>query len=135
MLLNPMVKDSNVWNQTIQRASKRWGTVLFRGALSIVAGILILSINWTLGDLAVFLGAYLIFRGLTQAFNAPLGGSGWAYYLVSGLLAVAAGLFVLAWPGPTLLVTAIFIGAAIVVFGTMNVAGAISNRHWASYWW
>jgi uncharacterized membrane protein HdeD (DUF308 family) len=135
MLLNPMVKDEAVWNQTIERASKRWWAVLFSGVLSIAAGVLILSINWTLADLAVFLGAYLIFRGLVQIFNAPLGGSGWAYYLASGGLGVAAGLLVAAWPGPTLLITAIFIGASIVVFGTMNIAGAISNRRWASYWW
>jgi uncharacterized membrane protein HdeD (DUF308 family) len=135
MLLNPMVKDDADWNRVLERASKRWWSVLFSGALSSAAGILILSINWTLADLAVFLGAYLIFRGFVQAFSAPLGGSGWAYFSASGLLSVAAGIVVVAWPGPTLLITAIFIGVAIVAYGTMNVAGAISNRRWASYWW
>jgi uncharacterized membrane protein HdeD (DUF308 family) len=87
MLLNPMVKDDAGWNHVLERASKRWCSVLFSGALS------------------------------------------------SGLLGVAAGIVVVAWPGPTLLITAIFIGVAIVAWGTMNVAGAISNRRWASYWW
>jgi uncharacterized membrane protein HdeD (DUF308 family) len=135
MLLNPMTKDEGVWNGIVERASKRWWSILFSGALSIAAGVIILSIDWTLADLAVFLGAYLIFRSFVQIFNAPLGGSGGAYFLGSGLLGFAAGVLVLAWPGPTLLVTAIFIGVAIVFFGTMNIAGAISNRRWASYWW
>jgi uncharacterized membrane protein HdeD (DUF308 family) len=130
-----MVKDHDAWDRMIERASKRWWSVLFSGVLSSAAGILILSINWTLADLAVFLGAFLVFRGFVQVFNAPLGGSGWAYYYVSGLLGVTAGIIVVAWPGPTLLITAIFLGVTIVFYGTMNIAGAISNRRWASYWW
>ena len=135
MLLSPMMNDEVGWNRTVERASRRWWAILLSGMLSVAAGVIILSINWTLADLAVFLGAFLIFRGFVQTFNAPLGGSGWAYYSAGGLLCVAAGLFVLAWPGPTLLITAIFIGVAVVVFGTMNIAGAITNRRWASYWW
>jgi uncharacterized membrane protein HdeD (DUF308 family) len=135
MLLNPMVKDEGVWNRVLEHASKRWWAILFSGVLSIVAGVLILSINWTLADLAVFLGSYLIFRGFIQTVTAPLSGSGRSFFLGSGLLGVAAGVLVVAWPGPTLLIVAIFVGAAIVAYGTMNVAGAISNRRWASYWW
>ena len=135
MLLSPMTQDEGGWNRIIQHASRRWWTVLFSGILSTVAGVIILSVAWTLADLAAFLGAYLIFRGFVQMFGAPLSGDGWAYYLASGVLSVAAGVSVLAWPGPTLLITAIFIGVAIVVYGTMNLVGAISNRRWASYWW
>lgn len=135
MLLSPMLKDELGWNQVIERASKRWWTVFVSGALSLTAGVLILSIDWTLDDLAVFLGAYLMFRGFVQLFSAPLGGSAGAYFLLSGFLNLAAGLLVIAWPGPTLFITAVFLGVAIVVNGTMNVAGAISNRRWASYWW
>lgn len=135
MLLNPMTNDESVWNRIVQRASQRWWSVVMSGLLSVVVGVIILSIDWTLDDLAVFLGAYLIFRGLVQFFSAVLGGNGWTYYLASGLLSVAAGLFVMAWPGPTLLIVAIFIGVAIVVYGTISVSGAISNRRWASYWW
>jgi uncharacterized membrane protein HdeD (DUF308 family) len=130
-----MMKDEVGWNRTVERASQRWWAILFSGILSFAAGVIILTISWTLADLAIFLGAFLIFRGFVHMFNAPLGGSGWTYYLASGLLSVAAGLLVLAWPGPTLLITAIFIGVAVVVFGTMNIAGAITNRRWASYWW
>jgi uncharacterized membrane protein HdeD (DUF308 family) len=135
VFLNPMTKDEGGWNRIVERASQRWGAVLFSGVLSVAAGVIILSINWTLADLAVFLGAYLIFRGFVQIFSAPLGGSGLAYYLPSGLLSVVAGLFVVTWPGPTLFVTAIFIGVAIVFFGITSVSGAFSNRRWASYWW
>jgi uncharacterized membrane protein HdeD (DUF308 family) len=135
MLLNPMTRDSDVWNRTIDRAGKRWWAILASGVLSIAAGVIILSIDWTLADLAAFLGVYLIFRSFVQIFSAPLSGSGWVFFFTSGLFGFAAGVLVLSWPGPTLLITAIFIGVSIVVYGTLNVAGAISNRRWASYWW
>jgi uncharacterized membrane protein HdeD (DUF308 family) len=128
MLLSPLGQDENTWARTVERASRGWWTVLLSGAISVVAGMIILSIDWTVADLAVFVGAYLIFRGLVQMLNGPLSASLWGYYLTTGALSVIAGIFVVAWPGPTLLVIAIFIGVSIVVFGIMNVAGAIGSR-------
>jgi uncharacterized membrane protein HdeD (DUF308 family) len=135
MLLSPLGQDENTWARTVERASRGWWTVLLSGAISVVAGMIILSIDWTVADLAVFVGAYLIFRGLVQMLNGPLSASLWGYYLTTGALSVIAGIFVVAWPGPTLLVIAIFIGVSIVVFGIMNVAGAVGNRDRAQYWW
>jgi Short repeat of unknown function (DUF308) len=109
--------------------------VLLSGVISVVAGVIILDIDWTVSDLAIFVGAYLIFRGLVQMFNGLLGRGLWAYYLGTGALSVLAGIVVVAWPGPTLLVIAILIGVSIVVYGTLNVAGAIGNRERAQYWW
>jgi hypothetical protein len=135
MLLNPFVVDGASWRRTVEQASKGWWAVLLSGAISVVAGMVILSIDWTVGDLAVFVGAYLIFRGLVQMLNSLLSGASWAYFLGTGALSIAAGIVVVAWPGPTLLLIAIFIGAAIVVYGILNVAGAIGNRDRAQYWW
>jgi hypothetical protein len=88
--------------------------VLLSGVISVVAGVIILDIDWTVSDLAIFVGAYLIFRGLVQMFNGLLGRGLWAYYLGTGALSVLAGIVVIAWPGPTLLVIAILIGVSIV---------------------
>lgn len=109
--------------------------VLLSGVVSLVVGVIILDVDWTVNNLAIFVGAYLIFRGLVQALNGAIGGAPWAYYLGTGLLSVFAGIVVVAWPGPTLLVIAILIGVSIVVYGTLNVAGAIGNRERAQYWW
>jgi uncharacterized membrane protein HdeD (DUF308 family) len=135
MLLNPLVGDEASWRRTVEQASKGWWAVLLSGAISVVVGMVILSIDWTVADLAVFVGAYLIFRGLVQMLNALLGGASWTYFLGTGALSIAAGIVVVAWPGPTLLLIAIFIGVAIVVYGILNVAGAIGNRDRAQYWW
>lgn len=63
LLLNPMVEDEATWRQTMERANRGWWMILLGGVASIIVGVFVLSIDWTLGDLAVFVGAYLIFRG------------------------------------------------------------------------
>ena len=78
MLLNPLGQDESSWAQTVEQASRGWWTVLVSGVLSVVAGMIILSIDWTVADLAIFVGAYLVFRGLVQMLNGPLGASRWA---------------------------------------------------------
>ena len=135
MLLNPWSQDESLWQRTIDTASRAWWTILLMGIVSVIAGVIILSINWTVGDLALFVGAYLIFRGIVQILNGPLGGAMSPYYLVTGTLSVIAGIIVMAWPGPSLLFIAIFIGVAIVFYGIMSIAGAIANRELAHYWW
>jgi hypothetical protein len=135
MLMSPLLQDEASWRQSVEQASGNWWMVLLSGVISLVAGVIILDIDWTVSNLAIFVGAYLIFRGLLQAFNTVIGGRERPFFLGTGILSVLAGIVVIAWPGPTLLVIAILIGVSIVVYGTLNVAGAIANRRWAQYWW
>ena len=50
----------------------------------------------------------------------------WKSTLVSGMLAVVLGVLVLAWPGITILVAAIFFGAYLLVTGIAQVVFAFS---------
>ena len=50
----------------------------------------------------------------------------WKSALLSGLLAVILGILVLAWPGITLVIAAIFFGAYLLVTGAAQVAFAFS---------
>jgi uncharacterized membrane protein HdeD (DUF308 family) len=134
MLMSPFLQDDAGWRRTADQASRGWWIVLLSGIVSIVAGVIILDIDWTVSDLAIFVGAYLVFRGLVQMLNGVLGRGLWAYYLATGGLSVLTGIVVIAWPGPTLLAIAILIGVSIVLYGTLNVAGAIGNRDRAQYW-
>ncbi len=52
----------------------------------------------------------------------------WKSTLISGVIAVLLGAAVLAWPGKTLLVAAIFFGAYLLVSGVMQVVFAFSLR-------
>jgi uncharacterized membrane protein HdeD (DUF308 family) len=50
----------------------------------------------------------------------------WKSALLSGILAVILGILVLAWPGPTIVVAAIFFGAYLLVSGIAQVIFAFA---------
>jgi uncharacterized membrane protein HdeD (DUF308 family) len=133
LVTNPLAQRS--WaRQTIEAVSRGWWVLLVSGIISIVAGGIIVLIDWSVSDLAVFLGVLLIVRGIFTMFSVPLDGSirGWA--VVMGLLEVAVGGAVLVWPDPTLLVIAAFIGWWVLFGGVMTITGSISARRILPYW-
>jgi len=114
--------------------SSSWWILLLSGIFSIVVGGIILLVDWSINDLAVFLGVIFIVRGLFNMVSLPLDGSarGWAVAL--GLLEVGVGIAVIAWPDPTLLVLAAFIGFWVLFSGVMTIVGSISARKILPYW-
>src|SRR5262245_5511531 len=109
MVINPFNPGS--WtSQKIDRVSKGWWVLLVSGILSVIAGGIIVSTDWTVADLAVFIGAVLLIRGVMTMFSMPLDAAtrGWAVAL--GLIEALVGVAVWVWPGPTLLVVAFLIG-------------------------
>src|SRR5262245_60292635 len=125
MFVNPF---ANAVARDVQVFSRDWWLVLLNGVVSIVAGGIILTTDWSLADLAVFTGAVLVFRGFLTAFSLPLDGSarGWMVFL--GLVEVAVGTSVWAWPGPSLYVLALWIGWYVLFRGITTIAGSISAR-------
>jgi uncharacterized membrane protein HdeD (DUF308 family) len=130
---NPFVQRPWV-REVIKSVSSGWWALFLSGIVSIVAGALILLINWTVADLAIFLGVLLICRGIFTMFSFPLDGSarGWAIGL--GVLEAAVGIAVLVWPGPTLLVIAAVIGFWVLFNGVMTITGSIAGRRFLPYW-
>ena len=118
----------------IDSVSRGWWVLLVTGVISVVAGGIILFTDWTVADLAIFVGAVLVFRGIFTMLSVPIDGAvrGWSVAL--GLLEVVVGVTVWAWPGPTLLVVAFFIGWWVLFSGVVTIAGAISGRGALPYW-
>ncbi len=54
---------------------------------------------------------------------------------VAGLLYIAAGIVIIAWPGPGVLAVAIFLGAWLIVSGMLGVIGAFAARRLLPDWW
>ena len=83
LVTNPFSPGS--WTrEQIDSVSRRWWVLLLTGIISVVAGGVILGVDWSLDDLAVFVGALLVFRGIFTMFSAPVaahfrvGRSDWA---------------------------------------------------------
>jgi uncharacterized membrane protein HdeD (DUF308 family) len=127
---------ANPFNATydVDRATRGWWVLLVTGLLSVVAGGIILFTDWKLNDLAVFIGALLVFRGLVSTFSVPLDGSGRGWSIALGLLEFALGLMVWVWPSPTLLVIAFWIGWFILFSGIMAISIAIAGRDVLPFW-
>ncbi len=135
MLMQPFGRPTAFDRETAVEIAKSWWILLVSGIVVLIAGMIILDAKWTVSELATFVAIVLIFQGVMRAITPPLDGSSRGWTLGFGILEIIAGIVVLAWPGQTLLLIAIFIGAAIVVNGAVDIVGALANRHDVSYWW
>jgi uncharacterized membrane protein HdeD (DUF308 family) len=120
--------------ENIDNVSRSWWVLLVTGVISVVAGSIIFFADWTVGDLAVFVGAVLIIRGLFTMLSIPIDGAGRGWAVALGLLEALTGLAVWVWPGPTLLVLAAFIGWYVLFRGVMTIASSVSGRDFLPYW-
>jgi len=116
-----------------ERLSRNWKTLLLNGLVLILAGVLIFSIDWSVRSLATFIGALFVFEGFwamltTGIDNRPAN-------FVTGLLSMAAGVAIIVWPSPSLTVLGIFLGAWLIVIGTVTISGAFAARKVLSDWW
>lgn len=138
MAVSSMPEMSAMEHQRLERFRSSWWVLLLNGIISVAAGIIILSINWTLPLLAYFIGAVLIIRGILQSFSPPFAGSSRGWNITIGIVSLLVGLAILSIPtfaAISLLTLAILIGAWFIVWGISTIAGSIANRRTASHWW
>ncbi len=80
--------------------------------------------------LAFLLGIFWIIEGLVELFlaieNHDIPGRAWT--AVSGVLGIVAGLFLVFFPGISLVALAIFLGVWLILFGVMQVLAALALR-------
>jgi uncharacterized membrane protein HdeD (DUF308 family) len=134
-MLNPMSSGAALDKDTADQISKGWWIILVAGIVSVIAGILILTIRWTVEDLAVFVSILFIVRGVFRLASRPVDGSERGWNLALGVLEVLVGIAFIAWPDPTLLTLAVFIGAWVLVSGIFTIIGSIANRDQVALWW
>jgi len=125
----------NLSRRAAQRVAGNWWRLLVNGLALIVAGVLIFSINWSIRSLASFIGVLFIVEGLTYALTTGIDARVRQANVVTGLLSIATGIVIIAWPGPGVVALAIFLGAWLIVIGTLTISGAFAARRVLSDWW
>ena len=138
MFLNPGTLPEfgqKLTRDAAERIASNWPKVLLNGLLLIVAGVLIFSIDWTLSSLSTFLGILFIFQGLMYMLTTGLDSRVRRTNVVTGLLSIAVGIFVIALPTPGLVALGIVLGSWLIVVGTMAIAGAFAVRRLIPDWW
>ena len=134
MLMNPLNERTQFGRADAEEASRHWGIFLFAGVSSIVFGVLILTIDWSVDSLGTFVGVLFILQGLALAVTPSLDGSGRTSNLGAGVIAIVAGAALVAWPDKGLQTVGIFIGIFVLSLGLLHVVGAISNRQVPNWW-
>ena len=107
------------------------GFLGFIGILGIIAGVVVLRHPFeTVTVLATILGAAWIVTGVIEVIDAIakkyVDGRGWL--AVAGLVSIAAGVVIVAWPAPTVTVVAWIAGFYLIVFGLFICASAFTMR-------
>jgi uncharacterized membrane protein HdeD (DUF308 family) len=118
-----------------QHIARNWWVLLLNGAVLIVAGFVIFSIDWTIRELATFIGALFIFQGVAEALERGIDARVRQTNAMAGVLSIAAGVAIIVWPGPGLVAVAVFLGAWLIVKGTLDVAGSFAARDLLPNWW
>ena len=121
--------------EAAERVSRNWSLLLFNGLLLIVAGVLIFSIDWSVRSLATFIGALFILEGLVMALTTGIDRRVRQANVLTGLLSVAAGVAIIVWPAPGIVAVAIFLGAWLIVIGTITISSSLAARHFIPDWW
>lgn len=121
--------------EAAERVSRNWSLLLFNGLLMIVAGVLIFSIDWSVRSLATFIGALFILEGIAMALTTGIDRRVRQANVLTGLLSAAAGVAIIVWPAPGIVAVAIFLGAWLIVIGTITMSGAIAARRFIPDWW
>jgi uncharacterized membrane protein HdeD (DUF308 family) len=115
-------------------ASTPWKLAV-TGGVGIVAGVALVSVDWTLASLAAFVGLALVARGaLYLVVTAPFLGLAGAFAILGVGGDVAVGIAALAWPDPTLLSLAVLVGSwailRAIVGGTIAVTTPTEHPPW-----
>jgi uncharacterized membrane protein HdeD (DUF308 family) len=102
--------------------------------LSFVVGVYLLGhVSLSLLVLALVLGFYWLFHGITELFVA-VGHSelpGRAWMIVSGILSVVVGVIVVVAPGISLFALTLVLGVWLIVFGVLAVVRSLQIRSMA----
>jgi uncharacterized membrane protein HdeD (DUF308 family) len=121
-----------------EQISKNWWLLFLSGLITTIAGFLILSIEWTVASLALFIGIFFVVRGVAHALSPPSAGRSMAVNSTIGILNALIGAAILIFPTfatLSLLTLAFFVGIWFTLWGVASILNSIANRHTVSYWW
>jgi uncharacterized membrane protein HdeD (DUF308 family) len=120
----------------LRQAARMWWLDLIFGVAWILFGMALWSYRvGSIVALAVLIGITMIFNGATEIVIGSRLPVLRTLLVTVGVLSVLAGVWALAWPGPTLYVIALFLGWFLFVMGIVHVVLAFTRMREDDYWW
>jgi uncharacterized membrane protein HdeD (DUF308 family) len=121
--------------ETAEKIARNWYLLLLNGLLLVVAGVLVFSINWTIRELATFIGALFILQGVTTALTQGIDSRINRTNVFTGLLSIASGILIIVWPSPGITAVAIILGSWLIVSGGIAISASFAARSVLPDWW
>jgi uncharacterized membrane protein HdeD (DUF308 family) len=117
----------------LEALARNWWTVLLRGVVALIFGLL--ALIWpdiTVLVLVTLFGAYALVDGALALGRAIVGrrgaGGSRGWLAITGITGILAGIVVLAWPGETALVLLWLIAAWAILTGVLEIISAVRGR-------
>jgi uncharacterized membrane protein HdeD (DUF308 family) len=131
--------NSNIASTALDALTDRWWVLIVRGVAAILFGILAFAAP-SIGALAlvIFWGVYAIANGvldLMLAGWAGRAGARFGWYLIEGLVSIAAGVIAFAYPAMTGLVLLYVIATWAILTGIVEIGAAVELRRAISGEW
>ncbi|MCL5407230.1 MAG: DUF308 domain-containing protein [Patescibacteria group bacterium] len=118
-----------------KKLAKHWWAFLIRGTVAILFALLaFLATGFTLSLLLIFLGIYLLLDGLFTVIASLMAASdhkNWWILLLEGIISLAAGIFVFAWPSLTLVILIYIVAFWAIITGIFEFLASITAT-WAA---
>ncbi len=128
------MSDYTLITGAARSARRLWGVSLLRGAVAVVVGLfLLIDASATFTVLIWLLGALLVIDGLAMAIGAlrskrEEAGAARTWWIVLGLLSIAAGVVIMAWPNLTVGLFVWVVAIWALVAGLFGTIGALRSR-------
>ncbi|MCS0493690.1 HdeD family acid-resistance protein [Ancylobacter mangrovi] len=119
----------------------KWGWFVALGIIMIIAGVIALGSSYglLLGTLisVYYIGAMMVVGGVAQIFHAfsVKGWGGFLFWLLDGILYLAAGALAFAQPDLAATVLTLLLGVALIVGGIFRLIAAFQMRPAPGWGW
>jgi uncharacterized membrane protein HdeD (DUF308 family) len=111
---------------------KFWWLFLIRGLFGLALGVYALLFpGATLAVVVILIGAYLIVDGIVavaKAVQILRTDKHWWALLLEGIIGIAAGIAIFAWPGLSVLTLAFLVGYWAIISGVLGIVSALRLR-------
>ena len=109
-------------------ARRLWGLLVALGVVALVFGIVVIANIWASVHLvAIFAGLFLLFAGVMQLVSRSTGRTRTGR-IFAGLLAIVAGIVLIAWPSASVKTVAVVIGVSFLIWGVAVAIAALMDR-------
>jgi uncharacterized membrane protein HdeD (DUF308 family) len=131
----PSIELRDALRRGVREASGIWWWYLILGVAWTWYGMFVLSYRvGSLTAVAALVGVAFLFGGVGQLLMAGRVDSMRPLLIVTGILAVAAGIMTFVWPDITLYVVSILVAWYLIVFGIVHIVNALAGPK-VSWWW